>query len=377
MKRSRNGVQKTPPIRYAVVGLGYISQVAVLPAFAHARENSQLVALFSDDPKKLKELGKKYRVSRTYSYEEYDDALREGGIDAVYIAVPNHLHRDYTVRAAEAGVHILCEKPMALTEADCEQMIQAAAQHNVKLMIAYRLHFEAANLKAVEAAQIHKLGEPRLFNSTFTMQVEDKDNYRLKKESGGGPLWDIGIYCINAARYLFQAEPQEVWSSAATGDDPRFTEVDEMNSVVMRFPGERLAAFTCSFGAADVSAYRIVGTKGDLRMEPAYELAEGLVQYLTIDGKTTKKTFPKRDQFAPELVYFSNCIRENREPEPSGREGLADVRVIRAALDSGATRELVTLTPADRQERPTMRQEIRRPPVQRPRLVRAKAPSGD
>jgi predicted dehydrogenase len=179
-------------IRYAVVGQGYISQIAVLPAFAHARRNSELAALISDDPLKLKKLGRKYDVHRLYSYDQYDACLSSGEIDAVYIALPNNMHRDYTERAARAGVHILCEKPMAVTEEDCEAMIRAAGASHVKLMIAYRLHFEATNLKAVQIARNGKLGELRIFNSLFTMQVE-KDNIRLKKGLGGGTLYDIGI----------------------------------------------------------------------------------------------------------------------------------------------------------------------------------------
>ena len=166
-------------IRYAVVGLGHIAQVAVLPAFAHARQNSQLTALVSDDPVKHEKLRSKYKVQHTYSYEEYDKCLSSGAIDAVYIALPNNLHCDFTVRAARAGIHVLCEKPMAVTEDDCEKMISAAEKGGVKLMIAYRLHFEKANLEAVEIARSGKLGEPRFFSSVFAMQVKE-DNIRLE-----------------------------------------------------------------------------------------------------------------------------------------------------------------------------------------------------
>ncbi|HEX6436522.1 MAG TPA: Gfo/Idh/MocA family oxidoreductase, partial [Candidatus Binatia bacterium] len=257
-------------MRYAVVGLGHIAQVAVLPAFSHARQNSELVALVSDDPAKHEKLRSKYKVQRTYSYDEYDQCLRSGAIDAVYIALPNNLHCDFAVRAAQAGIHVLCEKPMAVTEEECENMISAAKQARVKLMVAYRLHFEKANLEAVEIAHSGKLGEPRFFSSVFAMQVKE-DNIRLKRELGGGTLYDIGVYCINAARSLFRAEPSEVHAFSVSGNDPRFREVDEMTGAVLRFPDERLASFTCSFGAADVSAYELVGTEGNLRVEPAYE----------------------------------------------------------------------------------------------------------
>src|SRR5919109_4884539 len=145
----RSSSSQSPKIRYAVVGLGHIAQVAVLPAFAHAG-NSELTALVSDDPEKLEKLGRKYRVKNRYSYAEYDECLAGGEVDAVYIALPNHLHREYSERAARAGVHILCEKPMAVTEEDCLSMIRVAEENQVKLMIAYRLHFEEANLKAID-----------------------------------------------------------------------------------------------------------------------------------------------------------------------------------------------------------------------------------
>jgi len=361
-------------VRYAVAGLGYIAQIAVLPGFAHA-QNSELVALISDDPVKLKKLGKQYSVAQTFSYDEYDECLNSGLIDAVYIALPNHLHRAYTVRAARAGVHVLCEKPMAITERDCAAMIHAAQKHGVKLMVAYRLHFEKANMLAVEIAHSGKLGELRIFNSVFTLQVKEGD-IRLQKDFGGGTLYDIGIYCINAARYLFRAEPIEVTAFCANNGEARFFEVDEMTSAILRFPDERLANFTCSFGAADVSSYRVVGTKGDLRVSSAYEYAEEIKHCLTAKGKTQERVFPQRDQFGAELYYFSECIQKNQNPEPSGREGLADIRVISALYRSARTGKPVKLSEFQRKRRPGLAQEIRRPAVQKPRLVNAAPPSG-
>jgi glucose-fructose oxidoreductase len=367
--------QNQKKIRYAVVGLGHIAQGAVLPAFAHA-ENSELAALVSDDPEKLEKLGRKYKVKTRFSYEEYDDCLRSGVVDAVYIALPNHLHREYTERAARAGVHVLCEKPLAVTEEDCLAMIRAAEENGVKLMVAYRLHFEEANLKTIDLVQQGKLGEPRLFNSVFTMTVKEGDIRLNPRELGGGTLYDIGIYCINAVRNIFGAEPMEVVAFSANNGDPRFLQCEESTSAILRFPGrERLATFTCSFGAADVSAYRVVGTKGDLLMEPAYEYAAELKQRITVNGRPRERTFAKRDQFAPELLAFSECILTGAAPEPSGWEGLADVRVIRALYRSADTGQPVTLEPFDKEDRPSLDQEIRRPPVKKPELVNTEAPS--
>jgi glucose-fructose oxidoreductase len=324
-------------VRYAVVGLGWFAQVAILPAFENARENSRLVALVSGDDKKLEELGERYGVppERRVGYERYDELLESGEVDAVYIALPNHLHREYTVRAAEAGVDVLCEKPMAVTEEECQSMIDACRENDVKLMIAYRLHFEPANLRAAELVQEGRLGDPRLYSAVFGNRVTDEDDIRLNPiEKGGGTVYDIGIYCINAARYLFRSEPEAVAAFSARGDDPRFRDCDETTTVMLRFPGARLATFVSSFGAADRDEYRIVGTEGDLLVEPAFQFKATLKHRLTVGDETTEEEFPERDQVAPEILHFSRCILEDEDPEPSGLHGLADVRIIQAIYRS-------------------------------------------
>jgi len=358
-------------IRYAVVGLGHIAQVAVLPAFGNARRNSRLVGLVSGDAVKRSALAKKYSVEHTWSYEQYDACLKSGAIDAVYIALPNSMHHEYALRAAQAGVHVLCEKPMAMQEDECLRMSEAARAAHVRLMVAYRLHFERANLEAIEVLRSGRLGEPRLFNSTFCTPVEP-GNVRVRRDTGGGVLYDIGIYCINAARSLFRDEPVEVQATTAGVLD----QVEETVTGWLRFPGDRLATFSCSFGAAKVSEYRVVGTKGDLCVEPAYDYARPLKHRLTLDGETRERRYAKRDQFAPELLYFSDCILLNREPEPGAEEGLADVRVIRALYRSAETGQPVELEPFERRDRPSLEQEIRRPPIDKPDVIHARAPSG-
>lgn len=361
-------------IRYAVLGLGYISQTAVLPAFEHAARNSTLAALVSGNSRKLQTLGRRYGVRHLYHYDQLDELYGSGEIDAVYIALPNSLHQQHAIRAARAHLHVLCEKPMALTSSECDRMIRAARDANVKLMIAYRLHFERTNLEVAEIARSGRLGDLRYFSAQYAMQVAP-GNIRLKRDLGGGPLYDIGIYCINAARTVFAAEPVEVWATAASSGDPRFREVPETVVGVMRFPGDRLASFTCSFGSAFRSVYELIGTNGSLIVDPAYEFAEGLSYRLRIDSRTRERRNDPSDQFAPELLYFSDCIINDRAPEPSGEEGLADVRVIEAMHRSMRTARWVTLDLPEREQRPSLAQEIRRPPVEkRPRLVDAAAP---
>lgn len=296
----------------------------------------------------------------------------------MYLVLPNHLHREYVVRAANAGVHVLCEKPMAVTDEDCEAMLDAVHKNSVKLIIAYRLHFEEGNLEAIRLAKTGKLGNLRIFDSAFS-QVVVADNIRVTEPvaKGGGPVYDMGTYCINAARYLFQADPTSVMAFSANFCNKKFRHIDEMTSVVMRFPEERLATFTCSFGAADVSRYTLIGTKGSLTAEPAYDYSMALKHRLTIGEKTTTRSFPKRDQFAAEVMYFSDCILRNKQPEPSGLEGLADIRIIRAIYESAKTGKIVDFPKFAPKKRPTMRQEIHRPNHDKPKTIDAESPSGE
>lgn len=363
-------------VRYAVAGLGYFAQAAILPAFAHASDNSELVALISDDPTKLKKLKSKYGVDYSCSYDEFDDFLATRVADAIYIALPNNLHCDFTVRAARAGMHVLCEKPLAVTEDECRQMIDAAEAGGVKLMTAYRLHFEEANLDSIRIVQSGQIGEPRFFISAFSQQVKE-GNIRLKRELGGGTLYDLGVYCINAARYLFRDEPTEVFASSANNGDERFAGIDEMTTAVLRFPGERLATFTTSFGAVDASWFQVLGAKGAVRLDPAYDFNVRLKQFVTVErGRTKSHSFSKRDQVAAELLYFSRCVLEDRQPEPDGQEGLADVRIVRALYRSSETGQPVKLEPFHRDRRPGPEQEIDRAASwMKPSLVHASGPS--
>jgi predicted dehydrogenase len=372
MKRVQSG--KRRKVRYAVIGLGNIAQVAVLPAFAHARENSELVALVSSDSKKLRELAKKYDVEFAGSYDRVEELLLEAEVDAAYVALPNSEHRGITEKLARLGIHVLCEKPMAMTSADCEAMIRATEAADVKLMIAYRLHFERANLCAVEHLRKGTIGEPLLFSSVFCHQVRPGD-IRTRSDTGGGALYDMGVYCVNAARYLFGEEPEEVLGKQLVGTDARFPNVDATTTAILRFPDDRIAQFMAGQGAADVSEYRVVGAKGDIRLDPAYEYVGELRMFLTMDGKTKETTFAKGDQFAPELVYFSRCILEDLEPEPSGYEGLADVRILEAITRSAKQGKPVKLEPFTRRRRPTKRMAMRKPPVGKIEPVRAPSPS--
>ena len=197
----KNKKRNAGKVRYAVVGLGHLAQVAVLPAFAHL-QNAEIAALVTGDKRKATVLARRYRVKKVYDYDQYEECLADD-IDAVYIVLPNHQHCEFTLRAAKAGVHVLCEKPMAVSVAECRAMITAMRKARRKLMIAYRLHFEKGNLESIGIGQSSKLGKLRFFSSDFGQQILGS-NVQLTEPSrkGGGPVFDMGVYCINAARYL-------------------------------------------------------------------------------------------------------------------------------------------------------------------------------
>lgn len=379
-KQSRSQAVRTPrkkarKVGYAVVGLGHFAQDAVLPAFKNAKKNSQLVALVSGDIQKHRALSKQYKVP-VFGYDQFDDVLALPEVDAVYIALPNSLHAEYAVRAARAGAHVLCEKPLAMDEKQCLEMIRAAEDSDVKLMTAYRLHFESTNLAAMEAVRKGKVGEPRFFSSSFSFQI-DAPNIRIESDKGGGVAWDIGVYCVNAARYLFRSEPEEVFAFRIKGKDPRFAETEEALSAVMRFPDDRVANFTVSFGATSLATYQLVGTQGSIRLDNAYDYKGKMFFELQGPKGTQKRTFPERDQLGPELLYFSDCILKNKEVEPSGWEGLADVRIIRALYESAGSGRPVRLAPFEKRLRPTGDQELKRPPVSAPEMVNVSPPMSE
>lgn len=356
-------------VRYAVVGLGHIAQAAILPAFAHASKNSELTALVSGDHHKLEEVRRKYGVKNAFSYDQYDACLDSGLIDAVYIALPNSQHAEYARRAAERGIHVLCEKPLTAVARDAERLIDIADKSGVQLMTAYRLHFERGNLEAARVARSGELGDLRFFNSSFAIQLQP-GNIRESRGLGGGPLYDLGVYCVNAARYLFGEEPREVFAWSSRGKDKRFTQVDEMVSATLRFSDGKLAQFTCSFGASPTGWYEIAGTKGVLRLDEAYEYVGGKSFEIVLEsGRKRRRSFPARDQFAPELLYFSDCVLKGKRPEPDGREGLIDVMIVEALLKSAHAGGPVVVKTPRKHRRPSLRQEVRRPAPAKAHLV--------
>jgi predicted dehydrogenase len=324
-------------VRYAIVGLGDIAQEALMPGVKHTG-NSEITALVSGDPVKLTQLGKKYGVRHLYGYDSFAALLGTGTIDAIYLATPNWRHAEFAVPALEAGIHVLCEKPLEVSTEQAEAIAAAARRGGARLMTAYRLHFEPATLDAIRRIRAGEIGTPIAFTSLFTQPL-DPANHRAQHGIAAGPLFDMGPYPINAIRYLFGAEPVEVVAATAVRHaEAGLGDLDDTVAVTLRLPGDRLAQFTVSYAADSVDSLILVGTKGSIEMNPAYGFGQGLAQYRRIGGRDSHETFPATDQFGGELRYFSDCILEGRDPEPDGEEGLADLAVIEAivaALRSG------------------------------------------
>src|SRR5471030_11288 len=358
---------------YAVIGLGHITQHAVLPAFKHAR-NAQLCSVVSSDEEKRKKIGKRYHCD-AYGYEDLELCLARPDIDAVYIGEPNDKHAEFVIRCAQAGVHVLCEKPLAISEEECLRMISACDEAGVRLMTAYRLHFEPVNLQVVKLIEQGKICELRYFTSTFAYQIKP-GNVRTSREHGGGAIWDLGVYCINAARYLFRADPVEIFAMPVMRPkDPRFEEVHEGMSVLLKFEGNRTAQFTVSFGSAPQGDYRMVGTKGFVEVSNAYEYEATRELRLVVGEKTLKRRFKQTDQFAPELIAFSKAVLDGTALEPDGEEGLRDVRIIVAALKSAREGRPLHLSWPARKRRPEPGDRIVQPAIRPPPLVGVSAPA--
>lgn len=346
-------------IRYAVIGAGWISQEAFLPGVSQSG-NSRVTAIVSGDPAKARELADFHDIPDVYAYQEYDALLKQDLFDAVYIALPNSLHADYAIRAARAGKHVMVEKPLANTVEEAEAMVAAAKEGGAYLMTAYRLHNEPGTLAVLDNIRSGKIGTPMLFQAAFSFQTQ-LGNHRLKAQHWGGPLQDIGVYCLNAARHVFAEEPVEVIAMRhQPADDPRFAEIEATLCATLRFPSGGLAQFAVSFGAAPVDSYRVIGTEGDMTLDPGFRFETATHLSLRKDGRTEDTAFPLVDHFAGMVAYFSDCIASGTPPEPDGEEGLADMIALHAIEESARTGLPVRIAAAPRPRHPSMDMERRR-----------------
>ena len=359
-------------VRYAIVGLGSISQEAMMPGVAHTG-NSTITALVTSDPDKAKELAEKYDVKQTVRYEQFADLIRSGDIDAIYLATPNWRHAEFAVPALEAGIHVLLEKPMEVSSGACEKILAAQAKSGAKLMVAYRLHFEPATVTAVERIRAGDLGEVHVFSSTFA-QMLDPQNHRAQKGLLAGPILDMGPYPINAARYVFEDEPTEAFATGVRHTDAGFGEFDDTVSVILRFPRNRIAQFTVSYYGNTLDTFVAVGTKGSLEMNPAYMYGKSLEHFAVIEKDQQHKSFKNTDHFGGQMKYFSECILHDGHPQPDGLEGLADVRVVEAIHRSLESQRWEKIEPTEIKRRidPEQVQELRAQSA--PEMVNASSP---
>ena len=330
---------------WAIVGLGSLSIHQILPAFAQC-EKSKVVALVSGHPDKAAKLALRYGVNQKniYNYQNYDSLKDNPEVDIIYIVLPNGMHCEYTVRGLQAGKHVLSEKPMANTPAECQQMIDAGRKANRKLMVAYRCRYEPYNQEAIRVARSNELGKTKVILADAGFNMSDPNQWRLKKDlAGGGSLMDIGIYALQAARYLTGEEPAEVNAMMySTPGDPRFKEVEEAINFQLRFPSGILANCTSSYGYAWQSHYRVVKSEGWLEMDPATAYS-GLRMRVHHGNTIEEKDLPVVDHFAAEMEHMSGCVMENKEPLTPGEEGLRDLTIMKALYEAAKTGRTVKL----------------------------------
>ena len=324
-------------VRYCAVGLGRISMQHFMPG-TKMGALGEMTAVVSGHPEKAKKVAAEYGIpeSSIYSYENYDKIRDNPNIDAVYIGLPNSMHAEYTIRAAQAGKHVLCEKPMANTVAECEAMIAACTKANKQLMIAYRCQLESTTLHAQKIVRSGVLGKIQAIESCNGFNIAQGEWRTRRALAGGGPLMDVGIYSLNACRFLLGEEPTVISAYSSVLDhDGRFDEVEENLAWTMRFPSGAVASCTTTYGARMDGSIRLYGSKGSLTLDGfGYQ---GIHLTAQINGATRGAPGQAIDdleqskdpaQFVVESDYFSKCVRDSVKPGPSGEEGLRDMAVI-------------------------------------------------
>ena len=329
-------MKATNKIGFAVVGLGSIAQSSVLPAFAHSKR-ATLVALVSRDKKKAQKLARKFKAESAYGNDEYAACLTTPEVSAIYIATPQGEHEMLTVKAAEARKHVLCEKPLAATVEQSARMVQACRQHRVLLMTAYRKYFEPSALYLKKLIRDGSLGRIDVIHTAFSeLHSPGKSPAWLldKRVAGGGPLMDLGVYCVNTSRWLVDEDPVEVSAQAWRHDPVRFSEVEEGISFRMNFASGLVVQATSTYGAAPSSFLNVQGTKGWASLAPAFPFEEERWVTGKIQGRWFEREFKVVDEFAPELDAFAAAIQTGSAVEPTGVQGHRDVVIIHSIYES-------------------------------------------
>ncbi len=336
-------------VGFAVIGLGRLSLEQILPAFGSAK-HARPVALVSGDPAKASIVAAQYGIGKTCTYDRLEDLQNDPEVQAVYIVLPNAMHREYTERCARIGKHVLCEKPMTVSVADGQAMIDACERTRVQLMIAYRIQYEPNNRFLLDMARSGKLGTLRAIQSINTQNMAAPSQWRLdKKEAGGGSLPDIGLYNLNTVRALLGEEPVEVMATIHNPpNDPRFREVEDLVQFTLRFPSGVVATCTSSYSAHTIRQLEVMGSDAWARMDHAYDYHGQKLTVQRREGIATagsEYTLNQANQFALELDHFAECVRTGRRPRTGGPEGLQDQKLMAAIYEAAATGKPVQLPP--------------------------------
>ncbi len=338
-------------VGFAIVALGRLSLEEILPAFAECRK-AKVTALVSGSPEKLRTVAAQYGIApeHCYDYAGFDRLRDDPSFKAVYIVLPNGMHREYTERAARAGKHVLCEKPMATSSKDARAMVAACDKAGVKLMIAYRIQYEPYNQRARRFVQEGNFGRlvAASMTNTQTVAPDGAKQWRHKRvQSGGGSLPDIGLYCINTARFLTAQEPVEVVAHQySPPGDPRYAEVEETVAFTLCFPGETYVQCLTSYGARDNKAQTLNFARATLEMPKAYQYRGQQMYIAQNQGELDERqqvNIPPKNQFAEEIDHMADCILADRKPRTPGEEGVQDHVVMEAIYESARTGKPVKL----------------------------------
>lgn len=337
-----------PPDRrvgFAIVGLGRLAVEEILPAFGESMK-ARPVALVCGTPDKLHVVAAQYGIaaSACYSYDRFDAIRDDPAIQAVYILLPNAMHREFCERAARAGKHVLTEKPMSVNSVDAQAMTDACAAANVKLMVAYRIQYEPYNRRVMRFVRERSFGGMLAYTgiNTQTVAPDGALQWRHKKAmAGGGSLFDIGLYCLNTARFMTGEEPDQIFATTTSRpNDPRFAQVEETVSFMMRFPSGTIANCFTSYGGRDDKHERLNLENAVIDVPNAYQYVG---QQMVVTGRQGDMTsqnnlvLPHKNQFALELDHMADCVLTGRQPYTPGAEGVQDHKLMEAIYESART----------------------------------------